>query len=174
LVQLVELGAKTVAYKKSKQGGKLAMKDIAEQQGLPSFLVQLRHQAVHESQSITFEIMRTALNRLQGFLFASYWHPTFVRLIKRNDQIMTLRQQLVSYRFQSSAPNIDYILNDPKLSEKQSRSELRTILNKYTKNNVKLSIPLDMNQLVDVIKMFVDCSLKMIHVKFVDLKALTS
>ena len=92
LVQLVELGAKTVAYKKSKQGGKLAMKDVAEQQGLPSFLVQLRHQAVHESQSITFEIMRTALNRLQGFLFASYWHPTFVRLIKRNDQIMTLRQ----------------------------------------------------------------------------------
>ena len=30
LIQLVELGAKTVAYKKSKQGGKLAMRDIAE------------------------------------------------------------------------------------------------------------------------------------------------
>jgi hypothetical protein len=118
--------------------------------------------------------MRTALNRLQAFLFASYWHPTFVRLIKRNDQIMALRQQLVSFRFQSAAPNVDYILNDPKLSEKQSRSELRTILNKYTKNNVKLSIPLDMNQLVDVVKMFVDCSLKAISVKFIDLKALSS
>ena len=40
---MVEMGAKTVAYKKSKQGGKLAMRDVAEQQGLPAFLVQLRH-----------------------------------------------------------------------------------------------------------------------------------
>jgi hypothetical protein len=39
LVHLVELGAKTLAYKKSKQGGKLAMRDVAEQQGIPSFLV---------------------------------------------------------------------------------------------------------------------------------------
>lgn len=31
-----------------------------------------------------------------------------------------------------------------------------------------------MNQLVDVIKMFVDCSLKAIHVKFIDLKSLSS
>jgi len=30
LIQLVELGAKTVQYKKSRQGGKLAMRDIAE------------------------------------------------------------------------------------------------------------------------------------------------
>lgn len=30
LIQLVELAAKTAAYKKSKQGGKLAMRDIAE------------------------------------------------------------------------------------------------------------------------------------------------
>jgi hypothetical protein len=43
LVQLIELGAKSAAYKKSKLGGKLAMRDIAEAQGLPSYLVQLRH-----------------------------------------------------------------------------------------------------------------------------------
>jgi hypothetical protein len=40
---MVELGAKTVAYKKSKQGGKLAMKTIAEELGFPPFLVSLRH-----------------------------------------------------------------------------------------------------------------------------------
>jgi len=37
---------------------------------------------------------------------------------------------------------------------------------------MKMSIPLDMNQLVDFIKMFVDCSLKHIGVKFLDLKGL--
>ena len=48
LIHLVEMGAKTAEYKKSKQGGKLAMKNVAEELGFPSFLVQLRHQAVHE------------------------------------------------------------------------------------------------------------------------------
>ena len=43
LIQMVELGAKTAAYKKSKQGGKLAMRDVAEGLGFPTFLVQLRH-----------------------------------------------------------------------------------------------------------------------------------
>lgn len=149
------------------------MRDVAEQQGLPQFLVQLRHQAVHESQSVTFEIMKTALNRLQSFLFSSYWHPLFSRLMKRNEQILSLRNQLLSYRLQSQAPNVDSILSDAKLSEKQCRVELRSILNKYTKSNIKLSIPLDMNQLVDLVKMFVDCSLKHISVKFTDLKTLS-
>ena len=31
-----------------------------------------------------------------------------------------------------------------------------------------------MNQLVDLVKMFVDCSLKVISVKFLDLKSLSS
>jgi hypothetical protein len=35
LIRAVELGATTCAYKKSKKGGKIAMKDIAEQQGMP-------------------------------------------------------------------------------------------------------------------------------------------
>ena len=64
IVQLVELGAKTVQYKKSKLGGKLAMRDIAEQQGLPQFLVHLRHQAVHEASSLTFETIDIAIRRL--------------------------------------------------------------------------------------------------------------
>ena len=33
------MGAKTVEYKKSKQGGKLAMKTVAEGLGFPTFLV---------------------------------------------------------------------------------------------------------------------------------------
>jgi len=60
------------------------MKDIAEQHGFPSFLVDLRHQAVHEAASITVELMHKALQHLQGFLFASYWYPIYARLIKRN------------------------------------------------------------------------------------------
>jgi hypothetical protein len=39
LIHLVELGAKTAEYKKSKQGGKLAMKNVAEELGFPTFLV---------------------------------------------------------------------------------------------------------------------------------------
>ena len=39
LIHLVEMGAKTAEYKKSKQGGKLAMKNVAEDLGFPSFLV---------------------------------------------------------------------------------------------------------------------------------------
>ena len=61
LIQLVELGAKTSEYKKSKQGGKLAMKHIAESFGMPTFLVQLRHQAVHEHGLISMEIMEIAV-----------------------------------------------------------------------------------------------------------------
>jgi Las1-like len=43
LIQMIEMGAKTAEYKKSKQGGKLSMKNIAEELGFPTFLVQLRH-----------------------------------------------------------------------------------------------------------------------------------
>lgn len=64
LIQLVELGAKTAEYKKSKQGGKLAMKNVAEELGFPTFLVQLRHQAVHENGFSTLETMEIAVNRL--------------------------------------------------------------------------------------------------------------
>ncbi len=39
LIHLVEMGAKTAEYKKSKQGGKLAMKNVADELGFPSFLV---------------------------------------------------------------------------------------------------------------------------------------
>ena len=43
LIQLVEMGASTSKYRKSKQGGKIAMKNIAEELGFPQALVSLRH-----------------------------------------------------------------------------------------------------------------------------------
>jgi len=43
------MGATTSKYKKSKKGGKLAMKDVAEELNFPTELVALRHQVVHES-----------------------------------------------------------------------------------------------------------------------------
>lgn len=48
LVQMVELGSSTCKYRQSKLGGKMAMKHVAEELGFPAFLVQLRHQAIHE------------------------------------------------------------------------------------------------------------------------------
>ena len=39
LIQLVEMGASTSKYRKSKQGGKLAMKSIAEELNFPTALV---------------------------------------------------------------------------------------------------------------------------------------
>lgn len=150
------------------------MRDIADQQGLPSFLVDLRHQAVHESQSITAELMEKALQHLQGFLFSSYWYPIFARLIKRNQQVEVFRQQIISFRLVTTTPNVDQILaKSTNMSEKAARQNLRTILNKYTKNNIKLSIALDMNQLIDILKVFVDCSLDRIVLKFTKLQALS-
>ena len=37
------MGASTSKYRKSKQGGKIAMKNIAEELGFPQALVSLRH-----------------------------------------------------------------------------------------------------------------------------------
>jgi hypothetical protein len=43
LIQLVEIGAKSIKYRKSNTGKKLAMKNVAEELGFPTFLVNLRH-----------------------------------------------------------------------------------------------------------------------------------
>ena len=43
LIQLVEMGASTSKYRKSKSGGRLAMKNIAEELNFPKSLVSLRH-----------------------------------------------------------------------------------------------------------------------------------
>jgi hypothetical protein len=51
LIQLVEMGASTSKYRKSKSGGKLTMKYVAEEMNFPKALVSLRHQAVHESRN---------------------------------------------------------------------------------------------------------------------------
>lgn len=87
LIHLVEMGAKTAEYKKSKQGGKLAMKNVAEELGFPSFLVQLRHQAVHEHGLIQPQIMKKANKRLQGYLYEAYWSPIYNKLRKREHQL---------------------------------------------------------------------------------------
>jgi hypothetical protein len=47
------MGASTSKYRKSKQGGKLIMKNVAEEMGFPQDLVSLRHQAVHKSRDGT-------------------------------------------------------------------------------------------------------------------------
>ena len=65
LIQLIEMGAKTAEYKKSKQGGKLSMKSVAAELGFPVFLVQLRHQTVHEQGTLlSNEVMVKAVTRL--------------------------------------------------------------------------------------------------------------
>lgn len=71
LIQLVEMGASTSKYRKTKQGGKIAMKNIAEELNFPTALVSLRHQAVHESRDGGMHsggIIIYAFTRLQEFL----------------------------------------------------------------------------------------------------------
>mmetsp|Transcript_17866 Transcript_17866/g.30343 ORF Transcript_17866/g.30343 Transcript_17866/m.30343 type:complete len:244 (+) Transcript_17866:500-1231(+) len=159
------------------------MRDVAEQQGIPQFLVQLRHQAVHEAHNMNFRVIGTAIKRLQAFLFTSYWYPILARLIKRSEQINALRDQMSRFKLNcpgasTHVPNFDRLLEEarakhPSKSEKHVRSEMKSILNRYTKNNIKLTVPLDMNQIVDVIKVFVDCSLVKIDVTFKNLKLLS-
>ena len=43
LIQLVEMGASTSKYRKSKSGGKLTMKVVADELNFPKALVSLRH-----------------------------------------------------------------------------------------------------------------------------------
>lgn len=72
-------------------------------------------------------------------------------------------------------PNIDKLIEislHRKESEKQQRMGLKTVLNKYIKSNVKLTVPLDLNHSVDLIKLFVDCSLQRISIRFTNLKEL--
>ena len=64
----------------------------------------------------------------------------------------------MSFKLSSAPPNVDNILAEAQKtqSEKVSHQELKVILNRYCKNNIRLTIPFDMNQLVDLVKMFVD------------------
>lgn len=86
LIQLVEMGASTNKYRKSKQGGKLAMKNIAEELNFPQSLVSLRHQAVHESRdgsSHSPQILAYAFRKLQKFIDQNYWRPISSELERR-------------------------------------------------------------------------------------------
>ena len=124
---------------------------------------------------MTFETLSIAIGRLQAFLHVSYWYPVLARLLKRDEQIQTFKQQLITYKLPNTAPNVDNILHEAQKTqnEKASNQELRVILNRFCKNNIRLSIPLDMNQVVDLLKMFVDQSLAHIQVKFTDMKQLS-
>ena len=73
------MGASTSKYRKSKLGGKLAMKIIAEELNFPKSLVSLRHQAVHESRDGSMHskgVLKYAFNLVQKFLNDNYWLPT--------------------------------------------------------------------------------------------------
>ena len=86
MIQLVEMGASTSKYRKSKQGGKLAMKNIAEELNFPKSLVSLRHQAVHESRDGSMHsrgMLKYAFELVQQFLIDNYWKPIFDKLQKR-------------------------------------------------------------------------------------------
>ncbi|CDW86523.1 UNKNOWN [Stylonychia lemnae] len=160
LIQLVEMGAKTNQYKKSKLGGKLAMKNIAEELGFPKFLVQLRHQAVHESSQISLEIIELGLQKIQGYLLQSYWTPIWNKYRKRDQQIQVLIQQFQSYKLTSMPPPFD----------KMEPDERKKVLQKYTKGNLKLNIPLDLDQLVHLTHELLASTMNQIQVTFKDQK----
>jgi len=150
LIQLIEMGARTAEYKKSKQGGKLSMKAVAEELGFPSFLVQLRHMTVHEQGTLlTEEVLRMAVVRLQGYLHEVYWSPIFNKLRKRDQQLSALRSQFDAFKFGTVPPPV----------EKLEKDERRTVLHRFTKANMKLNIPLEVPQLISLVDHFLECSL---------------
>ena len=94
------MGASTSKYRKSKQGGKIAMKNIAEELNFPTALVSLRHQAVHESRDGGMHsrgILVYAFTRMQDFIVANYWRPIEFQLAKRENLLRNLYQQIQAY-----------------------------------------------------------------------------
>ena len=61
-------------------------------------------------------------------------------------------------------PNVEKLLQEP--------SKFKQSVSKFTKNNIKMTVPLELNQQVDLLKIFVDSSLAKIDVKYLDLKSL--
>ena len=164
ILQLVELGAKTVEYKRSKQGGKLAMRDVALQLGFPTFLVQLRHEIVHEGHQMNFEILEVAMKRLQGFIYQTFWSPLFNQLRKREEQIQVLKQQMYVFKLSGNPPPV----------QKLSKEEKQGVLSKFTKANIKLTLGLDPSQLIHLVHYFLYCTLNQVEISFKDFKSLVA
>ena len=56
--------------------------------------------------------------------------------------------------------------------EKMDKEERKVVLMKFTKANLKLNIPLEPNQTVELFDFFIDCTLNQIDVIFKDWKGL--
>lgn len=93
LIQLVEMGASSSKYRKSKSGGKLAMKNIAEEMNFPKALVTLRHQAVHECRDGSMHsngVLKFAFQKISDFLYSNYWQPVHHAFVKRENQLKNI------------------------------------------------------------------------------------
>eukprot|EP00347_Sterkiella_histriomuscorum_P012109 403369864 len=162
LIQLVELGAKTNQYKKSKQGGKLAMKNVAEELGFPKFLVQMRHQAVHESSQVSLDVIELGINKILNYLLDAYWTPIWNKYRKREQQVQVLMQQMDVFKLSSQPPPFDKMDDD----------ERKKVLSKYTKGNLKLNIPLDLSQLLLLTNHLLQSTMNQIQITFKDHKGM--
>ena len=94
------MGASTSKYRKSKSGGKLAMKNIAEELNFPKTLVTLRHQAVHECRDGSMHgngVLKYAFRLLQQFLDENYWDLLEHKISKRNSHFTNFCTKLTSY-----------------------------------------------------------------------------
>lgn len=56
--------------------------------------------------------------------------------------------------------------------EKMEKDEKRAVLMKFTKANLKLNIPLEPSQTVELLDYFIDCTLNQIDITFKDWKGL--
>lgn len=108
------------------------------------------------------ETMEIAMKRLQGFIYHQYWSPIWNKLRKREEQIQVFKQQLFAFKFNSPPPPID----------KLSGTEKSSVLAKYTKANLKLTIPLDLPQLTHIVQYFIFCTTNQVQVSFKDYKLL--
>lgn len=142
LIQLVEMGASTNKYRKSKAGGKLTMKSIAEELNFPKALVSLRHEAVHENRSggmLCPGVTRHGLRLVQEYLMANYWEPVFYQLQKRESLLVQAYAQIGDYRVHKHKM--------PVLSEIKDDQQRQKTVAKLVKANVKLPKKIDPDQL---------------------------
>ena len=95
-------------------------------------------------------------------MFEAYWSPIFNKLRKREQQIHIFRMQLHNFKLNSVPPPL----------EKMEKEERKSVLMKFTKANLKLNIPLEPYQAVELFDFFIECTLCQIDVIFSDWKGL--
>lgn len=96
-------------------------------------------------------------------MFDAYWSPINNKLRKREGQLQALKMQFHAFKLNSYAPSLE---------SEEDLAKKKAILHRFTKANMKLNIPLDLEQMVSLFRHFIACTQEQITVSFKDWKGL--